>query len=67
MSNEEKRFLKKWLLAAGGVLMTQTLAVSSVFIADHYSLAQLKDDVAVIRPRVEELWWRSRGFEKKDL
>lgn len=68
MSNDERNFLKRWLLAGAGVLLTQTLAVSGVFIADHYSLSQLKEEMAVVKPRVEELWWTSTiSTKRKDL
>lgn len=67
MSTDERNFLKKWLIGSAGVLMAQTFAVSSVFIADHYSLKAIKEDVALIKPRVEELWWSSSTVRRNAI
>lgn len=56
-----KRFLG-WLL---GIVSALGVGMLVAGVADHFTLHQVQTDVAVMQPRVEQLWWAS-SFSKME-
>jgi hypothetical protein len=57
MSTEEKSFLKKWLFAVSSVLFAQCAGIIWMGVTDHFQLQTVAEDMAIIKPRVDQLWY----------
>ncbi len=58
MSNEERFSLKRWLLGVSAVMVTQIVTVLWIGISDHFQLQALAADMAIEKPRVDEMWYQ---------
>lgn len=60
---------KNILYAVLGVGLAQLALTVGILITDHFSLKNMVEDMAVVKPRVEHLWWKHQplGNERTTL
>lgn len=64
MSSTGERWVKNWLVGASLVLLGQCLVIGIVMVKDHFALAQVRKEMAEVKPRVEWLYWTERARQK---
>lgn len=64
MSQTDK--VTKWMQVASILFSAQILGIIGMGVTDHFRLAELQADVAVMKPRVEVLWYADATVKRAE-
>lgn len=61
------RGIKGFLNWVGGGVLVAILTVAWFILTDHFGQIKLREEMDYVKPKVEQLWWRSKPDASVDM